>query len=165
VPYVYPPFYDVQESVGGGHSPNRELDVMLVQYLLFSIYFDDEWPLPFGPEIPGDVAGPGAIQPIDGMAKPELSAWIRHFQKFANSNGFGSLDVDGIVSHRGAAWGRIKPRASNFWTIHAINNVLFRSNKEKFHGLSTDSGVPKALRTEIDIPFQVDIDPVPLAGP
>jgi len=158
MPFTYPPFYDVQTPVGNG-APNQDPDVMLVQYFLFSIYIDEGWPLPFGPEPPDDVSDAGAIQPIDGVASPDLGKWISAFQAFANDNGLGTLQVDGIVSHGGAAWGHVKPRAANWSAIHAMNHVLFLSNKERFWSLPSDPSVPAPLQEEMA--FVVNIDPVP----
>lgn len=53
--YTYAPFYDVEASVGNGNYLNSQLDVMLVQFLLFSIMYDSNWPLPpprGGPDLP-----------------------------------------------------------------------------------------------------------------
>lgn len=156
--FTYPPFYDVEVSVGNG-AANQTVDVMLVQYFLFSILIDASWPLAFAPVVPADVTGPGAIFPVDGEYQSDLALWTSAFQQFANANGMGTLTVDGVVSHGGAAWGRVKPRAANWWTIHAMNHLLFVSDKERFRNLPSDASIPGPLQEALR--FMVDVDPVP----
>jgi len=106
VTFTYPPFYDVEASVGNGSYPNRQLDVLLVQFLLFSIMYDGNWPVPQGlptPDYPILEDGIEAIYPQDGVVRSNLGVWIGAFQTYANASGLGSLDVDGVVSHGGAA--------------------------------------------------------------
>lgn len=158
--YTYPPFYDVESSVGEGASPNGESDVMLVQYLLYYTLVDSTWPMPFGPQFPPGVNGLDAIFPIQGTATAELGSWIRTFQSVANANDLGPLAVDGIVSHGGAAWGQVKPRAANWFAIHALNHLLFQADQDRFWNLATDDTVPPALQQALAL--RTDLDPVPL---
>jgi len=160
--FTYPPFYDVEQSVGNGDYPNRGTDVMLVQFLLFTIMYDSTWPLPAplpGPDLPDTGSGLDAVYPIDGVVKEDLGAWIRAFQSFANAHGLGPVTVDGVVSHGGAAWGRVKPRATNWWTVHAMNHVLFLGDKSRFCNLPTDSSLPDDLKQALA--FLTNIDPIP----
>jgi hypothetical protein len=162
VTYTYAPFYDVEASVGNGNYLNSQLDVMLVQFLLFSIMYDSNWPLPpplGGPDLPAHEHAIDAIFPEDGVVRWDLGEWISAFQTYANANGLGPLAVDGVVSHGGAAWGQVKPRAQNFWTIHALNHILFRSDPARFCALTTDAAVPPALQQSLT--FMVNTDPAP----
>jgi hypothetical protein len=145
---TYAPFYDVEYPVGT-NKMNASTDVMLVQYFLFHILVGSNWNIPYGPWVP-ESGGPAAIFPIDGVFKPGLVDWIKAFQTFANNNGLGPLFVDGFVSHGGAAWGRHKPKAQRWYTIHAMNNVLFLANKQRFFNLAKDPTVPAALQTALD---------------
>ncbi len=160
--FTYPPFYDVEQSVGNGTYPNSENDVRLVQFFLYTIMYDSRWPLPSGlpgPDIPAVGSGLDAIFPIDGVVKPDLGAWIGAFQTFANDNDLGPVTADGVVSHGGAAWGRVKPRAANWWTIHVMNHVLFLGDRVRFVSLPTDEAVPDDLKQALT--FVTDIDPLP----
>ena len=160
--FTYPPFYDVESSVGNGDYPNSQLDVMLVQYLLFSAMYDSSWPLPptWGQVDPlTSEHAIDSIYPQDGVVGPHLSDWILAFQTYTVSQGHGQLTVDGVISHGGAAWGRTKPRATNFWTIHALNDYLFRSDRARFCTLATDPSVPTPLQEGLGL--VVNIDPVP----
>lgn len=141
---TYAPFYDVEYAVGQSKT-NASTDVMLVQYFLFYGLVDPSWNVPLGPWVPQS-GGAGDIFPLDGVFKPGLEEWIKAFQTFANMNGLGPLFVDGFVSHGGAAWGRHKPKAQKWYTIHAMNHVLFLANKQRFYNLAADPTVPGTLR-------------------
>jgi len=141
------PYYDVMDNVGPG-CPNYISDVQLVQYFLFTITTLNPWNVPavFAPFTPPSVFGQAALYPYSGVYTPELSDWIRGFQAAANQQGFGPLIVDGKVNAANRLWGR--RNVSNRWyTILAMNDVLFRADKTRFLHLPNDPSLPVPLQS------------------
>ena len=138
------PFYAIDASVGKLATNNTQ-DVMLVQFFLFSILIDPSWPTPWGPWVPQGI-GPEAIYPADGVYRPALVDWIRTFQEYANMNGQGPLIVDGVVSYGGRGWGDRATTTRRWHAIHAMNHILFLTNKARFCDLPNDGSLPGGLK-------------------
>lgn len=134
--------YELSGSVGRNGS-NFKGDVMLVQYLLFSIYVGTTFPTPF--EILSTALKPAALVPTNGSFSPDLITWIVTFQKDANEKGFGPLVADGRVDPGKAAWGLKTARSTGRKTIMALNQVLVNGNRDVFERL-TDPQMPGELR-------------------
>ena len=153
-------FFNVSSSVGK-HGANIDLDVMLVQYMLWNIMVQGAlhftilraWKniLPteiIGTEFQG--LGPEAIYPVDGVYQKELDTWVLSFQIIANHQGFGPLIQDSRVDPSPIGWG-LKSRSKTVpWrTIQALNLVLSRKcnkNAYFYSNLPNFSDVPPALR-------------------
>jgi hypothetical protein len=153
------PFYNVQNSVGRGVGGSGS-DVMLVQYMLFHVciqpnpHFSNnrgEWT----PVAPAG-AGPGAIFPFDGIYRPELDDWIAVFQGAANRRGMGQLTIDGRINRAPVGWGkRSKQRAGRWFTIQALNELMWRFSEKPYSDLPNLSDIPGQLKTDLtrfDIP-------------
>jgi hypothetical protein len=95
--YTYPPFYDIEASVGDSSS-NREFDVMLVQYFLFSIMVDPSWVIPFGPTAPRDAD-------VNCWPRGRTQSAVRHSGS-GRSNGRRSFRRRHMVGCRRRLYGR-----------------------------------------------------------
>ena len=158
MPIGYAPLYDVTHAVGRGGS-NDKLDVMLVQFFLFSIYLDSGWPMEsiFRVDVmPRD--GGKAIFPMNGTFTPGLITWIEAFQQASNQQGLGPLSVDGKISHAGTAWGNRHPTIHKKYTIQVLNELLFKSSKNRYWNLFQDPSFPGPLRQELSV-FRFAFDP------
>ena len=158
MPIGYAPLYDVTHAVGRGGS-NDKLDVMLVQFFLFSIYLDSGWPVEsiFRVDVmPRD--GGKAIFPMNGTFTPGLITWIEAFQQASNQQGLGPLSVDGKISHAGTAWGNRHPTIHKKYTIQVLNELLFKSSKNRYWNLFQDPSFPGPLRQELSV-FRFAFDP------
>jgi hypothetical protein len=146
-------FFNVQGSVGrNGH--NSETDVMLVQYMLFHACIQS---VPnftrnignFPVNSPG--IGPGAIFPTNGVYTSELDEWIRSFQRTANQSGLGPLTEDGRVDRAPVGWGKGSSAAGTWYTIQALNYVLFTKAERPYSTLADFSDVPPRLAQELKL--------------
>ncbi|PWR20743.1 hypothetical protein DES42_107191 [Zavarzinia compransoris] len=154
------PFYNVQYAVGPG-KPNVDTDVMLVQYMLFTICVSTGpcWmgsnPNPIGGSVligptAGGKGGDG-IYPVDGKFTSRTSDWIKAFQSVANQRSLGPLTVDGIVNRAPIGWGKPQAKKTGGWyTIQALNRCLQVMNGRTFRNFvekATDA--PAALRERL----------------
>lgn len=146
------PFYNVNAAVGKG-CQNYRTDVMLVQYMLFYICIQsrphwDENHSFWTPNAPP--LGPQAIFPFTGDYNPELDAWIRDFQETANERGFGPLTVDGRINRAPVGWGRPSKLGVGHWyTLQAMNRVLYGCSPRSFANLPQLSDVPAPLSADL----------------
>ena len=95
--------------------------------------------------------GAGALFPLNGVFTPKLIEWIEAFQKAANDQGLGPLFVDGRISHAGTAWGNRQPTTHKRYTIQVLNEILFKSSKNRFWDLFQDPSFPPQLRQELGV--------------
>ena len=149
---VIAPFYNVQYAVGKGLS-NFSTDVMLVQYFLFHICVN---PVPHWTGNRGNwtpvllLSGPGAIFPFNGVYTPELSDWIAVFQRAANERGLGPLTVDGRVNRAPVGWGKKSSGKATWYTLQAMNFLMWRFNDKAFASLGNVSDIPGALAKDLN---------------
>ena len=145
--YTIVVMYDLNQAVGRG-CPNRQTDVMLVQYFFAAMSISSfNWPrVQVNPAV---ASGPAPIFPINGQFKDGLVDWIVEFQYQATRNGFGPLVTDGRVDPSGVAWGDSNLRHTHRRTIQAMNLVLQRAAPSRFENLPNDANVPGPLRTEL----------------
>lgn len=154
------PFYNVTNSVGRGVRGSGT-DVMLVQYMLFHVCImpdphfrnnRDEWT----PVAPAG-AGPAAIFPFTGVYTPELDDWIAVFQDAANRRGMGTLTVDGRINRASVGWGKGSKQGTGRWfTIQALNELMWRFSEKPYSELPNLSDVPAQLKEDLsrfDIPY------------
>jgi hypothetical protein len=139
--------YELSGSVGRGGS-NFDTDVMLIQYLLFSIYIGTTFRTPF--EILSSALKPAALFPISGKFTPDMTTWIVTFQQDANQKGLGPLVADGRIDPGKAGWGLRTGRSTGRKTIMALNQVLVNANRDIFEKL-TDPNMPGALRAKLSV--------------
>jgi hypothetical protein len=147
------PFYTIQSPVGLGSGFGT--DVMLVQYMLFHVCVQ---PIPFfgrnlglfGPTAPA--VGPAAIFAFTGVYTPELDQWILTFQQTANQRGFGPLTEDGQINPAPVGWGQ-KPHVSgaHWYTIQALNLLMYQRYERPYTELPTFSDVPAALAKDLTL--------------
>ena len=156
MPFTIAPFYNVQYTVGRGGT-NYPTDVMLVQYMIWktcvqsSPYFgrNDGIFAPY-PVYPPDVDNTDAIQNFDGFYTPELGDWIEAFQLAANQRGFGTLTVDGRVARAPVGWGK-NARAGVWYTIQALNLLMFRQSEQPYANLPDLSDVPVPMGDQLKL--------------
>jgi len=147
------PFYNVNARVGPGGA-NNPTDVMLVQYMLFTICIQprphwDKQSNIFTPTAPD--CGPGAIFPYTGVYAPELERWIRNFQETANQRGYGPLTVDGRVDPAPVGWGKPSGGGGPKWyTLQALNRLLYAFNPDSFANFPNLSDVPGPLAAALN---------------
>ncbi len=147
------PFYNVQEAVGRG-AGGYATDIMLVQYMLFKIcinprpYFDRNLGT-FGPVLSGPNGG-RALFPYTGVYSPDLDQWIMAFQKAANERGYGPLVADGKINRAPVGWGKRGSGSGGRWyTIQAMNLIMYRTAVQPYSSLPDLSDVPGALADEL----------------
>jgi len=146
------PFYNVDSTVGGGSG--LKTDVMLVQYMLFHVCIMQ---IPhfgrnlgrFGPTAPAGI-GPDAIFPFTGLYTPDLDKWILNFQQHANRKGYGPLTTDGRVNRAPVGWGKNGGGSAGHWyTIQALNLLMYETSEGSYSDLPTLSDVPAELKKEL----------------
>ena len=147
------PFYNLHAAVGPSSATMRS-DVFLVQYFIFFICIGSSktWPGgfgPFGPTAPSDVNGSEGLFPFSGQFTPALGKWIRNFQTVANRRGFGPLTVDGAVHPAKVHWGHPPAGATGWFTIQALNHIMFMKNKDAFVSLANVDDVPAPVKEDI----------------
>jgi hypothetical protein len=146
------PFYNVNYAVGAGR-PNDRADVMLVQYFLFHIMINfDGWRnnrgnwTPAAPNI-----GPAAIFPYTGLYTPDLTLWIRCFQRTANERGDGPLATDGVIDRAHVGWGNPAKPGHGWYTIQAMNRLMWRFNSDAFRNLAEVADLPAEVKADLKI--------------
>jgi hypothetical protein len=147
------PFYNVHANVGPS-TALMQADVQLVQYFLFFICIGSSptWPggfSQFGVTAPAGVDGANALFPFTGKFTPDLGKWIRHFQVVANARGFGPLTVDGAVNHAKTSWGHPPVPNAGWFTIQAMNHLMFLKNQKAFVNLVDVDDLPPAVKKDI----------------
>jgi hypothetical protein len=147
------PFYNVNSAVGPA-CQNFASDVMLVQYMLFHIcvqpvpHWDKQHNV-WTPNSPG--IGPQAIFPYTGIYTPELERWIGNFQLTANERGYGPLKVDGRINRAPVGWGRpSKAIGAHWYTLQAMNRLLYQFNADSFANLPNLSDLPASLAADLN---------------
>ena len=129
-------FYNVTDAVGAG-TPNRKLDVMLVQYFLKRIYEHPE----YAP------AMPQGKMVVDGVCGPITKNWILKFQLDANEE-FGGVALDRRVDRaRGGAAGQKKGTISGtFYTVLFMNDAFNDRYPQEFNNPQAMKDAPAELR-------------------
>lgn len=147
------PFYNVTQAVGRG-ARGYSTDIMLVQYMLFKIcinprpHFDRNIGT-FGPVLTGPNGG-RCLFPFTGEYSTDLDEWIAAFQQAANQRGFGPLVVDGKINRAPIGWGKSSRGTGGQWyTIQAMNLILFQTMQQPYTVFPDLSDVPAALSTEL----------------
>jgi len=154
------PFYNVQQVVGQGGS-NLRSDVMLVQYMLFHICVS---PTPHWDANHGSFSllllskGPGALFPFTGEFTPDLAEWIAVFQDHGTRRGEGPMSIDGRINRAPVGWGKPMAARSGWYTIQAMNRLMWRFNSRSFAVLPTLSDVPPALAADLSRVQFTDFD-------
>ena len=143
--------YDVERSVGR-NGQNSSLDVMLIQFFLFSIFMNSGWPLS-GQISMEEASEPSAIFPINGIHKPALNTWISIFQRAANKRGLGPLFDDGRVDPSNVGWGLRSGRTAGRRTIMIFNQILLNADRKRFERIPFDPHMPPSLGSELQMAF------------
>ena len=143
--YTIISMYNVNQAVGRG-CPNRQTDVMLVQFFLAALNLSNIFPVS---GFSSPIGSPEPIFPIDGVFKIGLVDWIAEFQRVANRNGVGPLAVDGRVDPSGVGWGDTNIKHTHRRTIQVLNVLLARSDIKRFESLPDHPSVPGVLRAEL----------------
>ncbi len=155
--YTVPPFYDIGAAVGTNKT-NEASDVMLIQFFLFFIMISPGWGITrmSGP-LPSTQMSQ-AVFPHDGIFRPALADMIKLFQSAANQAGLGPLVADGIASPGAVAWGRTdKNKTRRWYSIHAMNDILWRANNKRFLNLPQDTTVPAPLRKALSLQTNISL--------
>lgn len=157
------PFYNVQAPVGRG-AGGATTDVMLVQYMLFHVcvqsspHFGRNAGV-FGPTSPPGI-GPRALFPFTGIYTPELDEWILTFQRSANSRGYGRLVEDGKISRAPVGWGkRSKHRDSKWYTLQALNYIMYQKCEQPYTRLPDLSDIPAPLASDLKVVMTPEYEP------
>jgi hypothetical protein len=141
-------FFNVSMAVGSG-APNRRDDVMLVQYLLRSIYSHSA---NFEPPIERPN---GRDMEIDGRFGQTTSKWITHFQREVRNRRGVPIRADGRVDKSDS--GGISSISQTVYTIIALNKGLQIANPEAFADPVNDPDCPAELLRALGN-FVIDID-------
>jgi len=133
--------FPVKEG-GGSHRD----DIMLVQYFLSVIYlghggFDPNLNILKFKSLSRE--GAGAIIPIDGEFKPDLTNWIKIFQHDAVRSGF-PLTQDGVVSPADP-----RKKGMKWYTMQVMNLYVHRSDALRHLNLANDASVPGELKASL----------------
>jgi len=146
-------FFNVQEAVGH-NCQNYQTDVMLVQYMLFHACIQSV------PNFTRNVGrfpvnapsvGPNAIFPHNGAYTRDLDEWIKSFQSTANRSGLGQLTEDGRVNRAPVGWDKGAGGSGTWFTIQALNYVLYTKADKPYSNLADFSDVPPPLAQELKL--------------
>ena len=134
----YFPFYNLDSAVGP-HAPNRQADVMLVQFFLRELARDQTVAPQTRPKSPITV---------DGMYGPSLGQWILWFQNAMNAKRPGGTLADGRVDPARGTYLDKSSISRTQYTIVGLN-ASYRSRYKTSHdALENDTRVPPVLRAK-----------------
>jgi hypothetical protein len=135
------PFYNVDLAVGP-HAPNKQTDVLLVQYFLKKIYADQ----PFRAR-----KSPNTLK-LDGRFGPILQSFIVDFQTIYRQSG-GYVHVDGRVDPmRGSRPYHDKSSITKtHYTIAKLNGSFRKRHRAAHNQLELQADLPPVLAAELQV--------------
>lgn len=122
-------FWNISDAVGWG-CPNRQLDVMLVQYLLHKALSA------YGRPTKNGIS-------MDGIFGPQTSKWIKKFQADTTWTG-----IDGKVDAVGGSRS-LSTKTKKMYTIHWLNFVLMDNDSTVYQDITIDPSLPAELCSEL----------------
>jgi hypothetical protein len=134
----YFPFYNLDEAVGP-KAPNRQADVMLVQFFLRELAQDQSIAPMTRPKTP--------IM-VDGVYGPVLGQWILWFQNAMNAKFKGNTLADGRVDPARGSYLNKSSISRTQYTIVSLNSSYRFRYKKSHDALENDSKVPSMLRAK-----------------